>query len=261
MILHGARFHVNLRENDVELSGQLDDDGQHLSDWLSNFFSLDVSIVENDETGFPDDLDAAGPTIVSTATLQTVAGWFPEMTLDEVRLRFRANIEVDGVEPFWEDRLFGLGPDPRPFRIGTVLFGGTNPCQRCVVPTRQPLTGAVARSDSHICSDSAEKPRCPRGQCESDLIISTGCVRIPACWNWEPGKFASATPWSWPTTQRPILTQFDVSPVIPRRSWLKYCHQIRFRLVSLGLRSDRLLTNKTWRSFFVQYMTIRTGVR
>ena len=136
-------YRVGRRGEPESLSGHLDHDGRQLSDWLSDFFSLDVSIVENDETGFPDDLDASGPTIVSTATLTTVAGWFPGMTIDEARWRFRANIEIEGVEPFWEDRLFGGDSQPKPFKLGSVLLGGTNPCQRCVVPTRDPVTGSV----------------------------------------------------------------------------------------------------------------------
>ncbi len=102
-----------------------------------------MRLVENCETGFPDDLDAPGPTIVSTATLVAVAEWFPGLTVDEARRRFRANLEIDGVEPFWEDRLYGRDGEPVRFRIGDVEFFGTNPCQRCVVPTRDSQTGDV----------------------------------------------------------------------------------------------------------------------
>ena len=136
-------FDVGRRGEEVELHGRFDHEARQLSDWLSEFFSLEVSIVENDETGFPDDLGAVGPTIISTATLKSVAGWFDGLTVDEVRHRFRANIEVDGVEPFWEDRLFRSDRQPQPFRVGDLQFGGTNPCQRCVVPIRNSQTGDV----------------------------------------------------------------------------------------------------------------------
>src|SRR6266446_4075508 len=63
---------------------------------------------------FPDDTIASGPTIVSTASLQSVAEWFgptpqgfPGITLDETRQRFRATLEINGVPAFWEDQLFG----------------------------------------------------------------------------------------------------------------------------------------------------------
>lgn len=133
-------FLVANRNGENELSGRLDEQGRELSDWLSHFFSMDVSIVENDETGFPDDLESPGPTVISSATFQTVADWFG-LPIDNVRQRFRANIEIDGVEPFWEDRLYRADKQPQPFRIGQVLIGGTNPCQRCVVPTRDPISG------------------------------------------------------------------------------------------------------------------------
>jgi uncharacterized protein len=136
-------YEVGRRGEEVELHGRFDDASKQLSGWLSEFFSLEVSIVENDETGFPDDSGAVGPTIISTATLETIAGWFDGLTIDEVRKRFRANIEVAGVEPFWEDRLFRTDRQPQPFRVGDVLFGGINPCQRCVVPTRDSQTGEV----------------------------------------------------------------------------------------------------------------------
>lgn len=136
-------FEISRRDGDAKISGWLEQDAARLSDWLSDFFSLEVSIVENSDTGFPDDPDATGPTIVSTATLRCVADWFGNMTIDEVRRRFRANIEVDGVEPFWEDRLFGDAGTVTPFRIGDVVFGGTNPCQRCVVPSRDTRTGLL----------------------------------------------------------------------------------------------------------------------
>ena len=64
------------------------------------------------------------------------------MPLDEVRNRFRANIEVEGVEPFWKTVSFVLTPTAT-VRIGCVVFGGSNPCQRCVVPSRDSQTGEV----------------------------------------------------------------------------------------------------------------------
>ena len=136
----------SLRSASDRIDGHLDEDGKQLSDWLTDVLSIEASIVENELTGFPDDMDATGPTIVSLATLEMVASWFPDMTLEEVRRRFRANIEVSGVEAFWEDRLFQAPKLPIPFFIGSVQFGGTNPCQRCVVPTRDSLTGEIGPS-------------------------------------------------------------------------------------------------------------------
>jgi uncharacterized protein YcbX len=109
--------------------------------WLSDFFGYAVQFVSEPRNGFPDDRVASGPTIVSEGSLQEVVGWFPELTVENARRRFRSNLEVAGVEPFWEDRLFGPPNELKPFRIGEIAFLGHNPCQRCVVPTRDPESG------------------------------------------------------------------------------------------------------------------------
>lgn len=118
------------------------------AEWFSVYFEQQI-IVRYSEEGFPDDTVASGPTIVSTASLQAVADWFPAspkgfpgISLDEARMRFRATLEINGVPAFWEDQLFG--EDERSmvrFRIGEVQFEGSNPCARCPVPPRNPFTG------------------------------------------------------------------------------------------------------------------------
>jgi MOSC domain-containing protein len=91
--------------------------------------------------GFPDDLESPGPTVISTATLQEVAGWYPGLDAQDMRRRFRANLEIDRCPAFWEDRLYGGTGSVVAFRIGEVRLLGNNPCLRCVVPTRDPSTG------------------------------------------------------------------------------------------------------------------------
>jgi uncharacterized protein len=114
-----------------------------LSRWLSQFFGFPVRLIENTTTGFPDDLNAYGPTIVSTATLEAICEWFPDLDLAEVRRRFRTNLELSGVPAFWEDRLFGAPDEVVEFQLGNVQLYGINPCQRCIVPTRNSLSGEV----------------------------------------------------------------------------------------------------------------------
>ena len=116
-----------------------------LEKWLSDFFGFQIVFRHEPEKGFPDDRAAFGPTIVSEASLRAVQKWFPELTLESVRRRFRANLEVVDGEAFCEDELFGAPEELKPFQIGDVKFFGHNPCQRCVVPTRDPDTAqAVA---------------------------------------------------------------------------------------------------------------------
>jgi uncharacterized protein len=117
-------------------------DAEAAAEWFSVYFEQQI-LVRYSPHGFPDDPVANGPTIVSTASLQVVCDWFPGLSLDETRRRFRATLEIDGVPAFWEDRLFGpKNTYAVRFRVGDVDFEGSHPCARCSVPPRDPRTGA-----------------------------------------------------------------------------------------------------------------------
>jgi uncharacterized protein YcbX len=113
-------------------------DRERAAAWFSDFFDVSVTLERDTELGYVDRRDL-GPSVVSTATLETVASWFDDLTVDNVRRRLRANVEVGGVDPFWEDRF--LGPDAPAFAVDGVRFEGAKPCGRCVVPERDPETG------------------------------------------------------------------------------------------------------------------------
>jgi hypothetical protein len=117
---------------------------ERLNAWLTGYFGFPVALHGDPERGYPDDREAFGPTIVGRSSLDEVARWFPNLGIDAVRRRFRSNLELDGEDmpAFWEDRLFGEAGTLKPFGIGNVRFLGHNPCQRCVVPTRDPDTAA-----------------------------------------------------------------------------------------------------------------------
>jgi ferredoxin-NADP reductase/uncharacterized protein YcbX len=125
-------------------SFDVDAERSALEEWLSEFFGFPAFFRENTGAGFPDDTDSPGPTLISTATLREVAGWF-NLSMEQVRARFRSNLEVDGVPPFWEDQLFGERGTTVRFSVGDVLFDGVNPCQRCIVPARDPQTASDVR--------------------------------------------------------------------------------------------------------------------
>src|SRR5712671_6769158 len=57
-------------------------DCERAAGWFSEYFSQRV-IVRHIPEGVPDDALATGPTIVSTASLQSVCGLFPAITLQE----------------------------------------------------------------------------------------------------------------------------------------------------------------------------------
>jgi uncharacterized protein len=121
----------------------LDAEREAIAAWLSQFFGFPVQIVQNLDKGFPDDTLSPGPTVVSTATLEAIAAWFPDLTLTQMRSRFRTNLELADVPAFWEDRLFSTEGNIVKFQLGDVQIHGINPCQRCPVPTRDPLTSEV----------------------------------------------------------------------------------------------------------------------
>jgi len=141
-------------------------------EWFSDVLHTRVFLQENTSGGFPDDCDSAGPTIISSETIFEVASWF-ELSIEEVRRRFRSNLELsliadadlecgyDIVGPFWEDLLshsaasssVKLHTEPevvcleelqgggKLILFGELAFRGTSICRRCVVPTRDSLTG------------------------------------------------------------------------------------------------------------------------
>jgi uncharacterized protein YcbX len=137
------------------------------AEWFSVYFEQQI-LVRHSPEGFPDDNIANGPTIISTASLQAVCDWFPGLTLESARQRFRTTLEIDRADvsekkvtavgstivanaasanghlpAFWEEQLYG--EDERSvvrFRIGEVNFEGSNPCARCPVPARDPQTAA-----------------------------------------------------------------------------------------------------------------------
>jgi len=112
------------------------------SDYLSDYFGYAVTIDRDPSGGFPDDTHAAGPTLISRGTLETVAGWYDDIDATDLRRRLRPNLVVRGVDPFWEDRLYADRESAVAFTVDGARFEGRNPCQRCVVPTRDPDTGA-----------------------------------------------------------------------------------------------------------------------
>ncbi|PCH86033.1 MAG: MOSC domain-containing protein [Piscirickettsiaceae bacterium] len=135
----------NLEEGSVTFAGEstafeLSCNGL-LQAYLSEQLGKPVFLKENAIEGFPDDPKAYGPTVVSVASLDAVASWYPNLTLDDMRARFRVNLEIDGVPAFWEDQVFRKDKPNRAINIGEVRIQPTNPCARCSVPIKSPTSG------------------------------------------------------------------------------------------------------------------------
>jgi uncharacterized protein len=131
-----ARFDVPALEVTLdERTFSLMRQGREFAAWCGDRLGQPATWAENADGGFPDDLEATGPTFVSAASVRAVADWFG-LEVDSARRRFRCNIEIDGVDAFWEDALYGSV-----VTIGGVKVQAINPCARCVVPSRDARTG------------------------------------------------------------------------------------------------------------------------
>ena len=136
---HTISLQIKSTDNSTEFN--LIESDTALSSWLEAYFGFPVEMRQDLQRGFPDDLASPGATIISTATLEAIASWYPELNTEDIRRRFRANIEIGGVPAFWEDQLFTTPEQTVEFTIGNVEFMGVNPCQRCIVVTRDSYTG------------------------------------------------------------------------------------------------------------------------
>ncbi len=150
--IHLLRSQFDLKTQTVQIQEQgknenygfdLSSDFADFELWMSGFFGFQIKLLKNLEMGFPDDINSPAPTITSTATLEMIQSWYDNISFAEIQRRFRTNLEIAGVEAFWEDRLFARKGEAPEFQIGNIKFLGMNPCARCVVPTRDSETGKV----------------------------------------------------------------------------------------------------------------------
>lgn len=129
---------LRMRETGDTYTFDLTSERDEASKWFSDFVGEPVELRHREPPSFID-RPKLGPSIISTGTLEEVASWFDEMTVEGARIRLRPNIEIGGVPAFWEDRF--LGNDPSGFEVNGTRFEGAEACARCVVPSRDPDTG------------------------------------------------------------------------------------------------------------------------
>ncbi|EMA42427.1 MOSC domain-containing protein beta barrel domain-containing protein [Halococcus morrhuae DSM 1307] len=132
------------------------DSNPELEAWLTDFFDEPITVERAAQTNFTDSaggiapirITATGPTLVGEETMAEVASWYDDLDADGIFRRLRTNIAIDGVEPFWEDKLYSDTPATRrdpgtgvEFTVGDVTHYGVMCKPRCVVPSRDPETG------------------------------------------------------------------------------------------------------------------------
>lgn len=116
----------------------LEADKSAIDGWLRDYFGFDVRLRRTNGPAMTD-IGDPGPTIISAATIETVASWFSGIDTEEMTRRLRPNLVVEDVDAFWEDRLVTGGT----VRIGGVRLEGVKSVPRCTVPARDPSTGAA----------------------------------------------------------------------------------------------------------------------
>lgn len=161
-LIHSLRSQIDFENETISLRYQkenkwntfhLQDELKNLNAYLTHFFGKTASLHQNSEGRFLDMPDVSGITIVSSESIATVSGWYAGMETDELRKRFRATIEINGVPSFWEDHLFSKKEAAIEFTMGTVSIMGLSPRARCVVPSRNPDTGDVIHAFSKTFSN------------------------------------------------------------------------------------------------------------
>ena len=136
---------ISFRKNDEMSWNQfhIETDKTAIQSYLSEHFGIPVQFLQNTTGRFLDIPDISGVTVLSTSSLRAVSSWYDNMNIEETRKRFRATLELEGVPPFWEDHLFSKEGKGIEFKMGDVMMYGMSPRARCVVPTRNPITGEV----------------------------------------------------------------------------------------------------------------------
>jgi uncharacterized protein YcbX len=158
---------------------RLGEESDRAEQWFSEFFDVDLTLERDRSLGYVDRREM-GPSVISTATIETIASWFDDMTPESARRRLRANLEISGVPAFWEDRFVGEGAPV--LEIGDVRLEGVTPCARCVVPERDPETGEAIDSfrEQFVERREATFPEWADDDAFDHLYTTMVITRVPA---------------------------------------------------------------------------------
>jgi MOSC domain-containing protein len=160
-------------------------DHEEAAEWFSVYFDQRI-IVRNSANGFPDDPDANGPTIISTASLQKVCDWFADSNIDLEEARRRSKSMAcmrSGKTAYLARRTptrHALASARSSLRAATHALAAA--CHRAIRSPRQ--TTSDFRSASANCAVN----RFLRGRRSSASIIFIGSQRTRASRSRKPAK-------------------------------------------------------------------------
>ncbi len=144
--LSDYRVSFSERDKGEETSFHLINDKEKIETWLSDFFGLKISFLHNREGRLMDIPDRSCVTILSTGSLEYLSENITGHSVDDLRLRFRASLEIAGVPPFWEEKLADSDGEPIRYRVGDVRASGISIRARCNVPPQDPFTGELDKT-------------------------------------------------------------------------------------------------------------------
>lgn len=140
--------HVTFSKRDSGESETFDlnKDVKAMEKFLSGFFNFKINLLQNEEGRLLDVPDDSAVTVVATETLQLLSDELND-PVDTLRLRFRTNLEISNVPPYWEEHLASLNANSGiRFKIGDVEMTGISLRARCNVPPRNPFTGETDKT-------------------------------------------------------------------------------------------------------------------
>lgn len=139
-------IHLTPRTGRSTETFELKEGNVKLNKYLESFFGIKLFLLHRTKGEFMDIPGASSVTIVSQASFESLHKDFANHSLEDIRLRFRTNIEIAGVEAFWEENLFKSPEIGMLFSVGNVAMIGISPRARCNVPPRNPLTGETDKT-------------------------------------------------------------------------------------------------------------------
>lgn len=148
--LDKGQVHFTPRTTGETATFELKEGNLLLNQYLTDFFGEQIELVHSNKGELMDVPKRGSVSILSDASLVSLRNDFPDYSMENLRLRFRVNIELTGVEAYWEENLFHKPGTAVRFTIGEVEMTGICPRVRCSVPPRDPWTGKKDKSFGRI---------------------------------------------------------------------------------------------------------------
>tara|TARA_B110000211_G_scaffold233430_1_gene299657 strand:- start:2126 stop:2932 length:807 start_codon:yes stop_codon:yes gene_type:complete len=167
--LEEQKVTLSNRDGSNQQSFKLDENNQELIAYLSAFFKTNIRLIRSTQGELMDIPKLSSITVVSTKSIQSLQKDFPDHALEDLRLRFRTNLELSTLEAFDEEDLFDKPGKGVHFTIGDVEFIGISSRARCNVPPKDPMTGETDKSFVKKMMDS-RKASLP----ENNLLLARG---------------------------------------------------------------------------------------